>query len=43
VLLGLLWLYNVSWKRPPDFGQDAGNGLYKFTSYDVSPVAGVDR
>jgi len=36
VLLGLLWLYNVSWKRPPDFGQDAGNGLYKFTSYAVS-------
>ncbi len=36
VLLGLLWLYNVSWKRPPDFGQDAGSGLYKFTSYAVS-------
>ena len=36
VLLGLLWLYNVSWKRPPDFGQDAGNGLYKFTSYAVT-------
>ena len=36
VLLGLMWLYNVSWKRPPDFGQDAGNGLYKFTSYAVS-------
>ncbi len=36
VLLGLLWLYNVSWKRPPDFGQDAGNGLFGFTSYAVS-------
>ena len=36
VLLGLMWLYNVSWKRAPDFGQDAGNGLYKFTSYAVS-------
>ncbi len=36
ILLGLLWLYNVSWKRAPDFGQDAGNGLYKFTSYAVS-------
>lgn len=36
VLLGLLWLYNVAWKRPPDFGQDAGNGLFKFTSYAVS-------
>jgi hypothetical protein len=36
ILLGLLWLYNVSWKRPPDFGQDARNGLYKFTAYAVS-------
>ncbi len=36
ILVGLMWLYNVSWKRPPDFGQDAGNGLYKFTSYAVS-------
>jgi len=36
ILLGLLWLYNVTWKRPPDFGQDAGSGLYKFTSYAVS-------
>jgi len=35
VLLGLMWLYNVSWKRAPDFGQDAGNGLYKFTKYAV--------
>ncbi len=25
-LLGLMWLYNVSWKRGPDFGQDAGTG-----------------
>ena len=36
VVLGLMWLYNVSWKRPPDFGQDAGRGLFKFTSYAVS-------
>ncbi len=36
VLLGLLWLYNVAWKRAPDFGQDAENGLFKFTSYAVS-------
>lgn len=35
VLLGLMWLYNVSWKRAPDFGKDAGNGLYKFTTYAV--------
>jgi len=30
-LAGLLWLYNVSWKRPPDFGRDGGSGLYRFT------------
>jgi uncharacterized membrane protein YphA (DoxX/SURF4 family) len=35
VLLGLMWLYNVAWKRAPDFGKDAGNGLYKFTKYAV--------
>lgn len=35
ILLGLMWLYNVSWKRAPDFGQDAGDGLYKFTKYAV--------
>jgi hypothetical protein len=35
ILAGLLWLYNVSWKRAPDFGQDADNGLFKFTSYAV--------
>lgn len=31
ILLGLLWLYNVSWKRPPDFGRSSGSGLYGFT------------
>lgn len=31
ILVGLLWLYNVGWKRPPDFGQDSGSGLYGFT------------
>ena len=36
ILLGLMWLYNVSWKRAPDFGQSADNGLYHFTSYAVS-------
>ena len=35
ILVGLLWLYNVAWKRAPDFGQEAGNGLFKFTSYAV--------
>lgn len=36
ILVGLMWLYNVSWKRAPDFGQDADNGLHRFTSYAVS-------
>ena len=36
ILVGLLWLYNVAWKRAPDFGQEAENGLFKFTSYAVS-------
>lgn len=33
--LGLMWFYNVSWKTAPDFGRDAGSGLYKFTRYAV--------
>ncbi|WP_197287721.1 Rv1678 family membrane protein [Streptomyces apocyni] len=36
VLLGLMWLYNVVWKRPPDFGEDADKGLFHFTSFAVS-------
>lgn len=31
ILVGLLWLYNVAWKQPPDFGKSSGNGLYGFT------------
>ena len=30
--LGLLWLANLHWKVPPDFGQDNGGGLYKYTA-----------
>ncbi len=36
VLAGLLWLYNVSWKRAPDFGKDDDRGLYHFTALAVS-------
>ncbi len=36
ILLGLMWLYNVAWKRAPDFGEEADNGLYHFTAYAVS-------
>ncbi|MCP3757006.1 hypothetical protein [Streptomyces sp. TBY4] len=35
ILLGLMWLYNVEWKRPPDFGEQSDSGLYHFTSFAV--------
>ncbi|WP_159053466.1 Rv1678 family membrane protein [Streptomyces regalis] len=35
VLLGLMWLHNVAWKVPPDFG-DADGGLYKWAAFAVS-------
>lgn len=31
ILVGVLWLYNVVWKSPPDFGRSSGRGLYGFT------------
>ena len=41
LLAGLLWLYNVAWKKPPDFGESSGKGLYGFTraavEYPVFP------
>lgn len=36
VTLGLMWLYSVVWKRPPDFGAGNGSGLYRFTEYGVT-------
>jgi hypothetical protein len=36
ILVGLMWLYNVSWKNAPDFGEDMRSGLFRFTSYAVS-------
>lgn len=32
IAIGLMWLQNVNWKRPPDFGQAADNGLFHFTN-----------
>jgi uncharacterized membrane protein YphA (DoxX/SURF4 family) len=32
IVVGVLWLANVEWKRPGDFGKDLGNGLYKYVS-----------
>ena len=41
ILVGLLWLANLEWKRPPDFGRDLGNGLYKYVDAAVKmPVFG---
>ncbi len=41
ILVGLMWLYNVGWKRPPDFGEDSGSGVYGFSvdavDYPVFP------
>jgi uncharacterized membrane protein YphA (DoxX/SURF4 family) len=31
-LVGLMWLANVHWKVPPDFGQESGSGLYKYSA-----------
>jgi uncharacterized membrane protein YphA (DoxX/SURF4 family) len=39
---GLMWLANLEWKRPPDFGFKQKNGLYKYVDGAVShPVLGL--
>jgi uncharacterized membrane protein YphA (DoxX/SURF4 family) len=39
IIVGLLWLANLEWKRPPDFGQDLQNGLFKYVDSAVrNPV-----
>ncbi len=39
IVVGLLWLANLEWKRPPDFGRDLQNGLYKYVDSAVrNPV-----
>jgi thiosulfate dehydrogenase (quinone) large subunit len=41
IAAGLLWLANIEWKRPPNFGQDRRNGLYKYVISAVDhPVFG---
>ena len=30
IVVGLLWLSNLEWKRPGNFGQQKGNGLFKY-------------
>ncbi len=32
IVVGLMWLANLHWKVPPDFGQDSGGGLFKYSA-----------
>jgi TQO small subunit DoxD len=44
IIVGTLWLANIEWKRPPDFGFKANNGLYKYVDSAVrNPVLGVHK
>jgi len=39
--VALLWIQNLSWKAPPDFGKNSGGGLYKWAKFAVDkPVFG---
>jgi thiosulfate dehydrogenase [quinone] large subunit len=41
IVVALVWLQGAGWKRPPDFGESAARGLYKYTRYAVDyPVFG---
>ncbi len=33
--LGIMWLVNVGWKTPPDFGRTSGSGLFRYTTAAV--------
>jgi hypothetical protein len=33
--VALLWIQNVEWKVPPDFGENTKRGLYEWTSWAV--------
>ena len=35
IALGLLWVQGAGWKTPPDFGQETGTGLFRYSSYAV--------
>ena len=35
ILAGLMWLANVIWKWPPDFGENGRTGLYFWTHQAV--------
>lgn len=41
MLVGVMWAYNVAWKKPPDFGLANKGGLYAYTNFAVEhPVFG---
>ncbi len=41
MFVGVMWAYNVAWKKPPDFGLANKGGLYAFTNFAVEhPVFG---
>lgn len=35
IAVGLLWIQSAGWKTPPDFGEDGGSGLFRYTTYAV--------
>lgn len=35
ITVALMWIQNVGWKIPPDFGRDDHSGLFQWTSYAV--------
>ena len=41
MLAGLMWLANLHWKVPTDFGESSGRGLYKYVAAgaDNAPFA----
>ena len=44
IFMGVLWLVNLSWKFPPDFGRDAPKGLlYSFRQAQDHAIVGFLR
>ena len=34
--VAFIWIQGAGWKAPPDFGEDAGRGLYRFTRFAIT-------
>jgi thiosulfate dehydrogenase [quinone] large subunit len=34
--VALVWIQGAGWKTPPNFGEDTGSGLYRYTHYAVT-------